>query len=224
MLSSIELDKINNTKIKKILTKGEIEDIEKCLISMSEEGTGRDGISNYSEKKCENQPNMSELESQRQAAYEYKFSPEKKLTQTFGIKEKINLNKENLKFNNNFENNPNLIFSNKNLKNLKSKSELKSKSIGKNINKSNNSGGNTIKNLSRNTQNFSKKSNHYINIDNQSEYESNHSNVPSKNQVAVDLLESLPNKIFIDSEQYNRLKYKPQSDIRIDELVIYNFI
>jgi hypothetical protein len=222
-MSSIEIEKIHNNKIKKIFSKNEIEDIEKCLISMSEEGTGRHEISSViSDKKNEiNNNNLLE---------------KVKLN-------KLHIAKENFKFNNNdnnnnnekiLENNPNLIFSNnKNFKfnNLKSKNEIKNKpnsrtSSKSNTNKFKNISNNNLNNtgkfgVSRNKSNSRKFNNdYYINIDNQNHsYETNNSNINMDNQAVYDMLAALPNKIFIDSDEYNKLKYKPQSAINIDEIV-----
>lgn len=216
MMSSIEIDKINNNKIKKILSKNEIEDIEKCLISMSEDATGRHEISSViSDKK--NEININDTP---------------KLN-------RLNIAKENFKFNNSkdeksLENNPNLIFSNnKNFKfnNLKSKNEfIKNKTNSRASSKSNtNKNKNNPSNfnyggkfgVTKNKSSSGKFNNdYYINIDNQNySYETSNSNDNLNNQAVYDMLAALPNKIFIDSHQYNILKYKPQSEIKIDELV-----
>lgn len=224
MMSSIEIEKFNNNKIKKFFSKNEIDDIEKCLISMSEEGTGRHEISSVlSDKKDEIQKNNF-LEKVNSG--------------------KLKIDKENFKLNKDgrgLENNPNLIFSNnKNFKfnNLKSKDEIKNKrpnsrnSNKSNINKIKNHNYNMNSNLSnkekvevlRNKSNTPKLINHhYINIDNQnSGYDTNNSNSNKNNQAIYELLAALPDKIFIDSDEYNKLKYKPQSEVKIDQLVNFN--
>ncbi len=222
MLSSVEIEKINNNKIKKILSKNEIEDIEKCLISMSEEGTGRyDNSSIFSDKKQNEYPNNNVKGNND-------LNPNK-----------INIAKENFKLINiknisNLEKNPNLVFSNKNFgfKNLKSANDLKT---NKNNSRNNSKKQNFINTNNINMVNSGKygvkgkkdcnsiagkfNNGNFINIDNQSGYESNNSVLNSQNQTALDILRSLPNKIFIDGDEYNKLKYKSQADIRIDEMV-----
>lgn len=258
MQSSIDIEHINNGKIKKIFTKNEVEDIEKCLISMSEDGTGRmDFSSNYSEHRPGHyNNNVSDIDSggksknmNNNVNYQTQITEDSNKKNN-NIQSLLNLKKEIFKTNNNFENNPNLIFlkNSKNLvnnnnvnsiinsnkfKNLKSKSELKMRVSSKNSHKSKNykSGGNNISNIiNRNTPTFkgqskqNKNNNYYINIDNQSGCESicsNYNLAGNQNEynAAIDSLKALPNKIFIDSQEYNKLKYKPQSDIKIDEMV-----
>jgi len=226
MQSSIEIDKINNGKIKKIFSKNEIEDIEKCLISMSEEGTGRHEVSStFSDKKLDNQNNIniSDIDNTKNNKFE--------------INSKLKIAKENFKFKNNennLENNPNLIYSNKNInfKNLKSKNDMNIKQNNrtssktqnkteKNFNSNNNFNNSSKFGINKRNPSTGKfKNDNYINIDNQSSNESINSNLNIKNKNNSDILSSLPDKIFIDSNEYNKLKYKAQADIRIDELVI----
>jgi len=220
MVSSIEIEKINNNQIKKILSKNEIEDIENCLISMSEEGTGRHDFSSVISDKKNEIHNNNLLEK-------VKFN-------------KLNIAKENFKFNNNnnqeinLKKNPNLIFSNNknfNYNNLKSKNELKnnrpisrksSKSITnkfKNIDNMNSNMSNNV-NFGKNKSSSGKFNHDYVNNNNQNSiYDINNSNMYVNNQAIYDILAALPNKIFIDCDEYNKLKFKPQSEVKIDELV-----
>jgi progesterone-induced-blocking factor 1 len=197
------MDKINNPKIKKILNKNEVEDIEKCLISMSEDGTFRNEISNLSDK-------LKDTNSNNNTSYLEIETKNKNLAQTFG--NKLNINKDNFRN----DTNPNMIFSNKNFINLKTKIESKKGSDSKNNNNTNNL--NNYKNFGKINTNKFNNYNRNFNI-NKNDNDNIINNNIQTNNIAMEILENLPNKIFIDSEEYNKLKYKPQLDIKTEELI-----
>lgn len=212
------MEKLNDPKLKKILNKNEVEDLEKCLISMSEDGTLRNEVSNLSDKIRDITPNSNTSD------LELLDTKNKNLAQTFG--NKININKDNFRN----DPNPNLIFSNKNFsKKISNRNDSKNKLKNfnsRNINPSYKSQGKiNIKKFSG-YENFNLKrklnNNNNINHINQSDFEhesnTNNSNI-HLNQMALEILENLPNKIFIDSESYNKLKFKAQSDLKIEEII-----
>ena len=201
---------MNKEKLKKLFTKNEMEDIEKCLISMSEEESKRHELgSTFSDNRTgiiENQTSISEIETPHKL--QDSKSDKKDKFQSFGNNDnKINIH-------NNI--NPNLIYSSKNsnFKNLKSKNEIKNRS---NSNYKENNQNKNKNNIFSNEK-FS-KNNLQKNINYNSGYDTNPNNFTYKNQIAYDVLSNLPNKIFIDSEEYNKLKYKSQSNLKTEEIV-----